>query len=144
MKKSLLDILQQVFQNDYIASISIIFLLILLFIIGIAVFFTTIYWRKQSTEYYNALNKFRKFFKTKKFDIQDYIVLPTREKSALEKGVDFVTSLIIGIVNIVIVSLLIIVLYFVFFPTWWLIFIGTISLIACSIYLIYKYRRILK
>lgn len=144
---SLYDILQQTVKNNILASISIIFLLILLLIIGVLTFLATIYWRKQSTEYYNALNTFRNFFKTKNLDVSDYIILRTDKKEAFAKeGVDFYTSLMIGIVNIVILSLLIIVIvsYFVSSLIWWLILIGIIFLIAGSIFHIYKYRRILK
>lgn len=110
-KKSLLDILQQIFQNDYIASIPIIFLLSLLVIIGITTFLTTLQWRKQSTEYYRTLNLIRSTFinhKSKKFHIDNYIFLPTDPKKALRwKGIDFLTTLLLTLINAVVFTILV-------------------------------------
>ena len=75
--ESFFNVFEKIIQNNPVISASIIFLLILLFIIGIAVFITTLYWRKQSTEYYNALNEIRRLFKERDYDIYYDITLRT-------------------------------------------------------------------
>lgn len=141
---SLYDILQQAFKNNILISISIIFLLILLLIIGVLTFLATIYWRKQSTEYYNALNKFRNLFKTKKLDVSDYIILRTDVKEAFAReGVDFYTSIMIGIINSII-SIFILFFCFLSLPILAAILILLIILACTGVYLHFStYRRIL-
>ncbi len=140
-------VFQKIIQNNPAISVSIIFLLILLLIIGVLTFLATIYWRKQSTEYYNALNKFRKFFKTMKSGIQDYIVLPTFEKKAFaEEGVDFYTSILIGILNGVIFLILVFISYFLASSIWAMLILMIISFIIAGMGVHFHfstYRRIL-
>lgn len=141
---SFYEILQQTFKNNILISISIIFLLILLLIIGVLTFLATIYWRKQSTEYYNALNTFRNFFKTKKLDVSDYIILRTDTKEAFAKeGVDFYTSIMIGIINSII---LILVSFFCFLslPIWVVLILIIFLMTGAGIYLHFRvYKKIL-
>lgn len=141
---SLYEIIQQTFKNNILISISIIFLLILLLIIGVLTFLATIYWRKQSTEYYNALNKFRNFFKTKKLDISDCIILRTDTKEAFAKeGVDFYTSIMIGIINSIILILATL-FCFLFLPIWAALMLIMFLMAGAGIYLHFHiYKKIL-
>ncbi len=140
-------VFEKIIQNNSVISVSIIFLLILLFIIGIAVFVTTLYWRKQSTEYYNALNEIRRFFKERDYNIYYYITLRTDGKKAFAKeGVDFYTSIMIGIINSIISFFILVSIFFILSLTLWarLLILAAVAFVLLGVYLHFRiYKKIL-
>lgn len=144
--ESFFNVFEKIIQNSPVISASIIFLLILLFIIGIAVFITTLYWRKQSTEYYNALNEIRRLFKERDYDIYYYITLRTATKKAFAKeGVDFYTSIIIGLINSIILILILVTIFYPLSPSIPIIFSVSILIIAATCFYLHLhfYKKIL-
>jgi len=81
-------------------------LLVLLAVVGFCVFFLSLYARVRSVEFFNAVNRIRKFFKEGSQEWQDIFFLPTEDQRLFRiGGLDFMSTVILILLNSVFIAL---------------------------------------